>query len=62
MSEPCASAMTAPPVDEDFFEFRRTGDRALRNRIIERHLGIANHLAGRYRHRGVAEDDLTRSR
>ena len=46
------------PVDDDFFEYRRTGDRALRNTLIERHLGIAHHLARRYRHRGVADDDL----
>jgi len=48
----------ARPVDEDFFEYRRTRDRALRNELIERHLGIAHHLARRYRHRGVADDDL----
>jgi RNA polymerase sigma-B factor len=58
MSEslPCTTA--ARPVDADFFEYRRTGDRALRNELIERHLGIAHHLARRYRHRGVADDDL----
>ena len=39
-------------LDADFFEFRRTRDRALRNGLIERHVGIAYHLAGRYRHRG----------
>ena len=44
--------------DADFVEFRRTRDRALRNALIERHLGIAYHLAGRYRHRGVADEDL----
>src|SRR5690349_20945251 len=48
----------ARPVDEDFFEYRRTRDRDVRNRLIERHLGIAHHLARRYRHRGVADDDL----
>ena len=47
-----------PNVDEEFFEFRRTGNRALRNQLIERHLGLAHHLAHRYRHRGVADDDL----
>src|ERR1700751_3982145 len=46
------------PVDEDFYEYRRTRDRALRNELIERHLGIAHHLARRYRHRGVTDDDL----
>jgi RNA polymerase sigma-B factor len=44
--------------DADFAEFQRTRDRGLRNRLIERHLGIAHHLARRYRYRGVAEEDL----
>jgi RNA polymerase sigma-B factor len=52
------AVQAARPVDEDFFEYRRTRDRALRNELIERHLGIAHHLARRYRHRGVADDDL----
>ena len=52
------AVQAARPVDEDFFEYRRTRDRALRNDLIERHLGIAHHLARRYRHRGVADDDL----
>jgi RNA polymerase sigma-B factor len=52
------AVQAARPVDEDFFEYRRTRDRALRNALIERHLGIAHHLARRYRHRGVADDDL----
>ncbi|MDQ1511490.1 MAG: polymerase sigma-B factor [Actinomycetota bacterium] len=49
---------TGSNVDSDFLEFRRTGDRSLRNELIERHLGIAHHLAHRYRHRGVADEDL----
>ncbi len=53
---PCTHDVRA--VDPDFFEFRESRDRALRNRLIERHLGIAHHLARRYRHRGVADDDL----
>jgi len=52
------AVQAARPVDEDFFEYRRTRDRTLRNELIERHLGIAHHLARRYRHRGVADDDL----
>jgi len=52
------AVQAARPVDEDFFEYRRSHDRALRNELIERHLGIAHHLARRYRHRGVADDDL----
>ena len=53
---PCAEP--SRPIDADFAEFRRTHDRALRNELIERHLGIAYHLAGRYRRRGVADEDL----
>jgi RNA polymerase sigma-B factor len=49
---------TGSNVDSDFYEFRRTGDRSLRNELVERHLGIAYHLAHRYRHRGVADEDL----
>ena len=49
----------ASPEEGDFFEYRRTRDRELRNRIIEQHLGIAYRLARRYRHRGVSDDDLT---
>jgi RNA polymerase sigma-B factor len=44
--------------DADFFAYQRTRDRDLRNKLVERHLGIAHHLAHRYRHRGVADDDL----
>ena len=55
-----AAPADTPPraVDADFSEYRRTRDRALRNALIERHLGIAFHLAGRYRRRGVADEDL----
>ncbi|MGO9875418.1 MAG: SigB/SigF/SigG family RNA polymerase sigma factor [Acidimicrobiia bacterium] len=48
----------APTPDADFVEFRRTRDRTIRNRIIEHHLGLAYHLARRYRHRGIPDDDL----
>ena len=58
MNDAAACTAAVRPVDEDFFEFRRTGSRTLRNELIERHLGIAHHLARRYRHRGVADDDL----
>jgi RNA polymerase sigma-B factor len=53
---PCTDEVRS--VDPDFDEYRQTHDRALRNQLIERHLGIAHHLARRYRHRGVADDDL----
>jgi RNA polymerase sigma-B factor len=49
---------TGRPVDADFYDYRRTRDRELRNVLIERHLGIAHHFARRYRHRGVSDDDL----
>ena len=50
--------MDRPKIDPGFFEYLRTGDRKLRNELVERHLGIAHHLARRYRHRGVADEDL----
>lgn len=46
------------PEDELFRDYRRTGDRALRNRLVERHLGLADFYVRRYRGRSVAEDDL----
>ena len=59
MSDASQGGGTTPrALDADFFEFRRTRDRARRNALIERHVGIAYHLAGRYRHRGVANEDL----
>lgn len=58
MNEATQRSATAAPADADFFEYRAQRSRELRNRIIERHLGIAHHLARRYRHRGVAEEDL----
>ncbi|MFZ0665877.1 MAG: SigB/SigF/SigG family RNA polymerase sigma factor [Acidimicrobiales bacterium] len=47
--------------DEDqsrFEEFSRTKDPALRDVIIESHLGLANQLARRFGNRGEAHDDL----
>jgi RNA polymerase sigma-B factor len=58
MSDLARCAEGVRPVDEDFYEYRRTRNRELRNELIERHLGIAHHLARRYRHRGVSDDDL----
>ena len=47
-------------VDEDalFREFRRTRSRRLRNELVERHLGLAAHVARRFGHRGPSDDDL----
>lgn len=39
-------------------EYRRTGDREMRNRVLEAHLDIADHFARRYGRRGVPEEDL----
>jgi len=43
---------------ERFLEYRRTGDRRVRNGLIEQHMGLAEHLARRYRNRGQATEDL----
>lgn len=44
--------------DERFRRFAATHDRALRNELVEQHLGLAHHFAARYRRSGVEEDDL----
>jgi RNA polymerase sigma-B factor len=41
-----------------FLEFRETGDRRLRNRLIEAHRPLAVHLARRFADRGEPLDDL----
>ena len=41
-----------------FAEYRRTGDRALRNSLVEDHRSLAEALARRYMNRGEAVDDL----
>lgn len=43
---------------EQFAEFARTGDKQLRNQLIESHLGLARYLAGRFSQRGESYDDL----
>jgi RNA polymerase sigma-B factor len=43
---------------ERFTEYRRTGDRALRNELVEEHMRLAEFLARRFAHRGEAADDL----
>jgi RNA polymerase sigma-B factor len=51
-----------PPSPEDerelFAEFTRTRDRRLRNELVERHMGLAAHVARRFGRRGPAVDDL----
>ena len=41
-----------------FVEYAQSRDRALRDRLVEEHLGIAVHLARRFSGRGEALDDL----
>lgn len=41
-----------------FHQYRRTGDRRLRNEIVERHRHLADGTARRFRNRGIGEDDL----
>jgi RNA polymerase sigma-B factor len=41
-----------------FVEYQRTGDRTLRNALIEEHIRLAEFLARRFIHRGEPLDDL----
>jgi RNA polymerase sigma-B factor len=43
---------------ELFFEFVSTRHRSIRNRLVERHMGLAAHIAKRFSRPGVADDDL----
>ena len=43
---------------ELFARFRSTGDRRVRNEIVERHLGLAIHIAQRYTAGRSNDDDL----
>ena len=45
-------------LDELFRTYRRTGDRAVRNELVEAHRGLAASIANDYRGRGVELDDL----
>jgi RNA polymerase sigma-B factor len=48
----------SPDTYERFKEYRRTGDRALRNELVEEHVRLAEFLARRFAHRGETADDL----
>lgn len=52
--------MTDPAVDlpELFRRYRSTGDRRLRNDIVEEHRHLADRFARRYRARGIPVEDL----
>jgi RNA polymerase sigma-B factor len=43
---------------ELFREFAATRSRALRNQLVERHMGLAAHIANRFRRQGGNDDDL----
>jgi RNA polymerase sigma-B factor len=43
---------------EQFVEFARTRDQALRDKIVESHLGLAHQMARRFANRGEPHDDL----
>jgi RNA polymerase sigma-B factor len=44
--------------DALFAEFVRTRSRRLRNELVERHMGLAAHVARRFGRRGPSDDDL----
>jgi RNA polymerase sigma-B factor len=41
-----------------FVEYHRTGDRRLRNELVESHRQVADYFIKRYGHRGIPTDDL----
>lgn len=41
-----------------FREYRRTGNRRLRNELVEEHLGVTDYFVKKYSGRGVPEDDI----
>src|SRR6185295_942741 len=43
---------------ELFFEFAATRHRSIRNRLVERHMGLAAHIAKRFSRSGGTEEDL----
>ncbi len=48
----------APEVTARFAQYRRSGDRRLRNELVEEHRSLAQALARRYANRGEPLDDL----
>jgi RNA polymerase sigma-B factor len=45
-------------IDERFAVYRRTGDRRLRDELVEEHAPLAHFLASRFANRGESRDDL----
>ncbi len=60
MTDATGRPLPRDDVDEDalFQEFRRTRNRRLRNELVERHMGLAAHVARRFGRRGPSDDDL----
>jgi RNA polymerase sigma-B factor len=54
--------MSATSAQDDelalFREFAATRQRSVRNRLVERHMGLAAHIANRYRRANMSDDDL----
>ena len=46
-------------VREEFRTYKRTGDRRIRDELIEQHIGLARHCARRFADRGEPLDDLS---
>lgn len=46
----------ATPIDELFERYGATRDRELRNELVERHMGLAAHIARRYSRPGLHDD------
>ena len=49
---------TDQAVDERFGVYRRTGDRRVRDELVEEHAPLAHFLASRFANRGESRDDL----
>lgn len=63
MSETNATVSEASKVDDlddlDLFrQFASSGSRTLRNQLVERHMGLAAHIANRFRRQAGSDDDL----
>src|SRR3954451_13730250 len=61
----CVATAEPQPLADDradeealFQEFRATRSRRLRNELVERHMGLAAHVARRFGRRGPSDDDL----
>ncbi|GJM39434.1 MAG: hypothetical protein DHS20C19_28010 [Acidimicrobiales bacterium] len=52
------SDLTPEEVLDLFHAYKLKRRRAVRNQLVEEHMGFAHHIAHRYRNRGVADDDL----